>query len=99
MLNNSTRTEISGGVVSSGGPPQSFYERFQSPMTEDRAFEGYLFKRGALLKGWRQRWFVLDSTKHQLRYYELEMDPTPKGFIGNLMAQTPSVNRNFNSAM
>ncbi|KAL3842272.1 hypothetical protein ACJMK2_020304 [Sinanodonta woodiana] len=57
------------------------YEHYAPSSGEHRTHEGYLFKRGALLKNWKQRWFVLDSMKHQLRWYDAMEDSHYKGFI------------------
>lgn len=58
----------------------SIYQ-LQTSSSEERTLEGMLYKRGAYMKGWKQRYFVLDSTKHQLRQYESSLDQHCKGIF------------------
>lgn len=86
QLHGGVGGSLTGGLTGQGAhQDNTMGYQFSIPTNQDEnsniICQGYLYKRGALLKAWKPRWFVLDTIKHQLRYYDSREDFHIKGAV------------------
>jgi len=48
---------------------------------EPQTSEGFLYKRGKIVKNWKQRWFILDTDRRELSYYDSKQEGKCHGTI------------------
>jgi myotubularin-related protein 5/13 len=63
---------------------EDFYQHFSPGENENSQIliQDYLYKQANFkIKGWKPRWFILDATKHQLRYSDTREDYRDRGYI------------------
>ncbi|XP_033127612.1 myotubularin-related protein 13-like isoform X3 [Anneissia japonica] len=73
--------ELTKSVPINNDKDPNTYLNFAARIGETVSHKGYLYKRGARLRQWKQRYFKLDPNKHQLRYYDTDDVQTCKGTI------------------
>ncbi|KAL0599553.1 LOW QUALITY PROTEIN: Myotubularin-related protein 5 [Plecturocebus cupreus] len=73
--------QITGSHQAASRSTSTLYSQFQTAESENRSYEGTLYKKGAFMEPWKVCWFVLDKTKHQLGHYDHRVDTEGKGVI------------------
>lgn len=85
---HSTTYETDHPTMASGGAEtddDDLYKQYSVAGVDENSqiiYQGNLYKQANFkIKGWKERWFVLDATKHQLRYYDFRDDFQCRGLI------------------
>ncbi|XP_064399586.1 myotubularin-related protein 5-like isoform X3 [Halichondria panicea] len=48
---------------------------------EPEVSEGWLYKRGKIVRNWKLRWFLLDTDRKEIRYYDSKQETRSNGVI------------------